>query len=240
MAKLKARSTLSAARRRAARRPLRNNLLGAAITGLLATGCGADEETGPRKLSEVVRADLTVAEFKQMCDARAGLTETDANCGGHNSCAGLSYTNWNNTLTEHTCKGINSCGGIHCVDLPKDGGLTGAEVYKETCLDCHGGGEEAADAEMIYKHLVKPGDDLEASKMRFLARSPRELVNVVAFGITGVNADGAFTNMPGYRTEYSRAELERVVEHVLDLEIVAEEQKVLGINREIEPADKEP
>lgn len=213
-------------------------LLGAAITGLLSAGCAttADGEDGPRKLGETRDPELTVAKFKDICEERGGLIQTHAACGGTNSCRGLIVNSWAaDTIIEHTCRGFNACSGISCVDLPANSGKTGQDVYEETCMSCHGGGHDAEDASLVYTHFVMPGGDVDASLAAFNARSDAALVNIVAFGSVGYYDDGtAYSNMPAYHEELSLAEVRRVVEHIRDLEIVAEEMEVLGLNAEIE------
>lgn len=229
-------------------------LVGAAVSGLLLTGCAAEDKTtddAPREIGRTEYTNLDVAGFKEICDERGGLTQTHASCGSTNSCRGLIYNTWETvlgddgvstitTVVEHTCRAFNSCLGISCVDLPADGGKTGVEIYEETCMGCHGGGHDAADASLVYTHFVAPGGDLDASLAQLNARSDEYLVNVAAFGAVGIHENGqAYSNMPAYHEQYSVAELQRVIEHIRDLEIVPKEMEVLGLNTDIVPAEGE-
>ncbi len=227
-------------------------LVGAAVSGLLLTGCASDDPTSdaPRELGQTQHTNLTVADFKAMCEERAGLTQVHAACSGTNACRGLILNSWAteevdgvpvSTIVEHTCRGFNSCLGISCVDMPADSGKTGQEIYEETCMGCHAvGGHDAENANLTYAVYYKPGADPAAALAAFEAKSEATLINNVAFGSMGYLDDGTpYSNMPAYHEELSLAEVRRVVEHVVGLEIHAEEQKLLGVNDEIAAPEDE-
>lgn len=64
--------------------------------------------------SKVVRG-LTLDEFTQMCTAKGGKVEIEEECGGANSCKGMSYDTGTQVLTEHTCRVMNTCAGYSCI-----------------------------------------------------------------------------------------------------------------------------
>ncbi len=213
-------------------------LLGAALAGLMGASlvsCGKDKEkivevapAAPIVLSKTTDKSITLATFTSTCTTRGGLVQTHASCGGSNFCAGVSFNS--GVLIEHTCKASNTCAGYSCVDLPKDAGLTGAQVLAgpsgdmessaAQCNFCHG--TEATE----FQLRVKPGTTDEAAKAAFAAKSDAALVTAVAFGLHGVNADGsAYANMPGFYTRYSRAEILRLVAHLKTLTVTVKEWK---------------
>jgi len=212
-------------------------LLGAAVSGLLAGGCGSGETTddAPRKVKEFQVEGLTVAMFEEMCEERGGLTQVHASCAGNNACRGLILNGWaGETIVEHTCRGFSSCLGISCVDMPEDSGASGQEIYEDTCASCHGGDEDSENAAEIYTLFVEPGGDQDAALAEFMALEQTTLVNNVAFGAVGFYEDGTpYANMPAYHEELSLAEVRRVVEHLEGLEVSVEEIKALGINSEV-------
>lgn len=218
-------------------------LIGAAVSGLL-SGCGEPAKTtddAPREVRSFQVANLTVDKFEELCAERGGLTQTHVTCGGTNACRGLDYNSWDpTTVVEHTCRGFSKCMGLSCVDLPEDGGLSGKEIYEETCAKCHGGDEGAKDANNVYTVFFEPGGDAEEARANFLNTKEAVLVKKAAFGSIGYYEDGTpYANMPAYHEELSVAELRRVVDHLVKLDIVTEEAQVLGINAEIEPGDGE-
>lgn len=222
---------------------VRDVLLGAALSGLAAGGCGTTTTEGddaPRQLREIRDPTLTVAKFKEMCEERAGLTQVHAACSGTNSCRGLIYNTWaGDLIVEHTCAGFNSCVGISCVDMPADSGRSGQEVYEENCIGCHAHseGEDAGAFYAVFKH---PGVTDEAALATFTAKDDTTLVNNVAFGSKGYYPDGTpYSNMPAYHEELSLAEVRRVVDYLTGLEARVEEVVALGINAEIETMPEE-
>lgn len=58
---------------------------------------------------------MTENQFKSECAAKGGRFELEPECGGHNSCKGMSYDVGTQTLTEHTCRGTNTCAGYSCI-----------------------------------------------------------------------------------------------------------------------------
>lgn len=216
---------------------LHDALLGAAITGLLASGCASEKtDNAPRAIREIHDASLTVASFKQMCETRGGLTQTHASCGGTNSCRGLIYNTWaGDTIVEHTCRGFNSCLGISCVDMPADSGKSGQDVYDENCASCHAHSEVEGEAGTFYAVFTHPGVTDEDALAAFMAKSDATLVNNVAFGSIGYYPDGTpYSNMPAYHDDISLAETRRVVEYLTGLEARTEVAVALGINQEID------
>jgi mono/diheme cytochrome c family protein len=167
---------------------------------------------------------ISYDEFLARCDEWGGFVQTIAVCGGNNACKGYSYLE--PTLTEHSCRGMNSCGpGMSCVVLQPDGGQTGQQIYEDTgqCASmCHGSGG--------FSLLVRPGTvTLEQAKDRFLNGSRRRLESIVAFGVTGINADGvAYANMPPYHGKYSRAEILRVVAYIRTLPVTPSFYEIVG------------
>ena len=70
----------------------------------------ADRSVTTRTSGSVAQAD-----FQARCAAESGIYETQPNCGGSNSCRGMSYDSKTQTLTEHTCRATNTCAGFSCV-----------------------------------------------------------------------------------------------------------------------------
>jgi len=214
-------------------------LLGAAVTGLMASGCASEDTTSdaPRAIGEIRDATLTVAKFKELCEERNGITQVHAACSGTNACRGLIYHSWaGDLIVEHTCRGFNSCLGISCVYTPEDSGKSGQTVYEESCVSCHGGGEDAENANLIYTVFYEPGGDPVAARATFEATSDATLVNKVAFGAFGYLEDGtAYANMPAYHDKLSLAEIRRAVEYLNGLELRISEEELLGVNAEIDP-----
>lgn len=221
-------------------------LVGAAVSGLLLTGCASDDTTddAPRELGQTQYTNLTVAEFKTMCEERAGLTQVHAACSGTNACRGLILNSWAtetiageqvSTVVEHTCRGFNSCLGISCVDMPADSGKSGQDVYEESCMGCHAvGGHDSPNAHLTYAVYYRPGGDAATALAAFEAKSDATLINNVAFGAVGYLDDGTpYSNMPAYHEDLSVEEIKRVVEHLQGLEIHTVEMELLGVNDEI-------
>ncbi len=161
-----------------------------------------------------IPADL--AEFTARCDARGGFVQTHAWCAGANSCKGLSLSF--GVLTDHSCKGMNTCEGFSCVDGVTDKGLTGASIYATSCKGCHGDGK--------FVVLARAGSAAERLAA-FQATTPENalrLLSVVAFGTQGQNANGTgYANMPIFRQQLSRPELQRVVDYARALPAEAAE-----------------
>ena len=59
-------------------------------------------------------ASLTLAKFKEDCEASGGTVEEHAVCAGKNTCAGSSFDSETGSVTEHTCAGKNTCAGATC------------------------------------------------------------------------------------------------------------------------------
>lgn len=173
---------------------------------------------------------MTFAKFRDECLDRGGFVQTHAVCAGTNSCRGMSYNKFSFVLTEHTCAAMNTCGGISCVVLPEDAGTAPEDFYADHCAGCH----LAADVGFVL--YVPQGTDTTQA-IADLSTKPREaLLSAVAFGIHGRNSNGTSArHMPAYYDRYSRAEIERVVEYTLGLDITAEPYGVLGVDEEIEP-----
>jgi hypothetical protein len=245
--------------------PLASTLLGAAALGLAlgSASCGDDHDDhhdGPRCggnsptgtggagaggapqggggstpgekeiLSSVEDKTVRFASFREDCKERGGFVQTHAACAGVNSCRGLSFNKYDFYLTEHTCAAMNSCGGMSCVFLPEDQGRDPKDLYDTTCAGCHGPSENG------FLLFVPPGTDLEIAAAE-LTTKPREAIqSAVAFGLYGRSSNGvASANMPAYFKDFSRAEVEAVVEFTLDLPLTVEEYKILGVNEEVMP-----
>lgn len=205
-------------------------LVSAALVGLLGmTSCSSSSSDDnaaaatPTVTSKTKDETMTLAKFSEDCDTRKGLLQTHAACSGNNACKGISFNKFSKTIVEHTCKGTNTCGGVSCVEPAADQGLTGEAVYKASCADCHSsmeGGDEST-----FKLFVKKGGDLAAAEAAFTTKDAAIQVSYVAFGINGTDTStgDSFANMPGFHSKYSRAEIEKVVEHVRGLTPKAEE-----------------
>lgn len=217
-------------------------LLTAALAGLVCVGsaCRKDKDdddtvasTGPQVTSTTVAEDMTFAKFSEDCETRGGLVEMHAACSGAATCKGVSFNKFSKKMVEHTCKGGNTCGGMSCIDLPKDTGLSGEEVYKAACQSCHGD-EEMSFAETFKLYLPADTADKAAAVAAFTQKPTAQHVSVVAFGthgqVTSENNKGTeYSNMPAFYQKYSRAEIEKVVDHVRTLTPVAEDYDNAGI-----------
>lgn len=190
-------------------------------------GAGPDEKV---VLSAIEDKTVRFASFKDDCEGRGGFIQTHAVCAGNNACKGVSYNKYDFVLTEHTCSAMNTCGGMSCVVLPEDQGRTAEELYDATCAGCHG----AADTGFVL--YVPPGTDL-AQAQATLSTKPRDFIHsAVAFGISSRSSNGvSAANMPPYHKDFSRAEVERVVEYALTLDLSVEEYGILGVNEEVNP-----
>ena len=187
--------------------------------------------TTDEKTISAEQKEYTFAELTTMCDQRGGYTQVHAACGGHNACAGFSYGDWGPgaaMLTEHSCTGVNGCLGLSCVVLPKDSGRSGKELYEETefaeplnnCGGCHGGYNDASGKFVhdtsYFAVYVLEGSGRNAEN--WLDRPASEQERVTAFGARTVLPGGtALQNMAEYHSVMSRAEIQRVVEHVRTL-----------------------
>lgn len=227
--------TDSSTRETPAEGPRAGRLLSAALAGLLSGGaaaCGADGGEASKVIKETKIPDMTFARFTSECDARGGLVQTHAVCSGNNSCKGMSYNKYDNVLTEHSCKAANTCGGMSCVVLPPDKGAPAAGIFAKDCSGCHDHGGKGT-----FVFPVPPGTDLGMAEADWPNRSRTLQVMIVAFGTRGHNANGtAYANMPAFHEAYSRAEIERVVDHVRALPVVVEEYGIVGQTEDIEPA----
>ncbi len=58
---------------------------------------------------------MTQEEFTAMCEGLGGYIEVHPECGGHNTCRGISYRSDTGVLTEHTCALLNTCAGYSCI-----------------------------------------------------------------------------------------------------------------------------
>lgn len=188
--------------------------------------------TSEEKTISAEQKEYTFAELTSMCDKRGGYTQIHAACGGHNACAGFSYGDWGPgaaMLTEHSCTGVNGCLGLSCVELPKDAGRTGKELYEgedvfpeplNDCGGCHGGyyddKEKWIHDKAYFAVYVPEGSKRTAEN--WLDRSAREQELVTAFGARGLLPNGAaYQDMGEYHGVLSRAETERVVAYIRTL-----------------------
>jgi hypothetical protein len=203
---------------------------GAGGAGAGAAGGGGAEPGEKVILSSVEDKTVRFASFREDCKDRGGFVQTHAACAGVNACRGLSFNKYDFYLTEHTCAAMNSCGGMSCVFLPEDQGRDPKELYDTTCAGCHGPSENG------FLLFVPPGTDLAQAEAE-LTTKPREMIqSAVAFGIFGRSSNGvASANMPAYHKDFSRAEVEAVVEFTLGLPLTVEEYKILGVNEEVTP-----
>jgi hypothetical protein len=68
-----------------------------------------------RQITSSSAGTVAQDDFQTRCAAANGIYETQPNCGGSNSCRGMSYDSNTETLTEHTCRATNTCAGFSCV-----------------------------------------------------------------------------------------------------------------------------
>lgn len=78
------------------------------------TACPTGVDPNP-KVTSLVAKPVSKSDFQSMCDARNGIFEIQPECGGSNSCRGMSYDTKTGTLSEHTCRATNTCAGYSCV-----------------------------------------------------------------------------------------------------------------------------
>jgi hypothetical protein len=178
--------------------------------------------------------EIPFADFKTACDQRGGLIQTSATCAGINACRGFS-TNGTH-LVEHSCKGLSGCGpGMSCVVLPADGKKTGKEIYEEQLpisgewgcgSTCHGQFNPTYDLNHFTLY-VRPGTVTpDEALARFKTGSRDRLSSIIAFGVQGLNENGAaYSTMSGYHSYYSVAEIGRLIDYVRTLPV---EVKVYG------------
>ncbi|HVY31932.1 MAG TPA: c-type cytochrome [Polyangiaceae bacterium] len=174
--------------------------------------------------------EITAEDFQKMCDERDGWAYVTAFCAGAGMCKGLSLLG--TTLTDHSCKGLNSCGGAGCVDLPKDSGLTGKEIYADgPCGGCHGDWSDADHPKFdVYNVVYGPDMTADAALKRFKESSMQRLMSIVVFGTQGLHPDGTpYSNMPAYYQKYSRAEIERAIKYVQSLPTQTEQYDIFGV-----------
>lgn len=195
---------------------------------------------GPITTKET-ESDIPLTTLKAQCLAAGGYPQIHAACAGANNCKGFSYGDWSpGVTTEHTCASANGCTGLSCVVLPPDSGKTGKQVYEAdkypaggpaSCLNCHAvwNGKDAAGNYLPpdttkFKVWQLPGGT--RTEQNWLELSPEAQEAVVAFGRTGVMADGtAQVSMRGYHQLLSRAEVQRVVQYLRTLTPVLAEIK---------------
>jgi hypothetical protein len=180
-----------------------------------------DTEPADPILSTESRPDLTFQQMSDECEAAGGLMQTHATCAGNNACRGMSFNKWSKDYTEHTCRGLNSCGGASCVVLQEDQNRPVEELYDDYCGGmCHG-----AD----FTVFAPPDADLDAALAAYEARSTFTHLNMIAFGLKGMNASGTpYANMPAFYEKFSRAELERLAAYVKTLPATAAHFQVSG------------
>ena len=198
------------------------------------TGEDATVDAGASSPFEVlseVEGDVAFAKLKSDCDTRGGYMQVHASCSGSNDCAGFSYGDWDpGVLTEHTCAAANGCVGASCVVLPKDSGKTPEEILfaeelpvggPQPCWFCHAESQHQPDGSYTkdmtkFKVWVPAGST--RTEQNWLELSPEEQEVIVAFGRVGViQANGQLVtqrSMKGYHKLYSRAEIQRVVQHL--------------------------
>jgi hypothetical protein len=70
---------------------------------------------GDRQVKTATVGAVEQSDFQAQCAAASGIYEQQPNCGGSNSCRGMSYDANTQTLTEHTCRATNTCAGFSCV-----------------------------------------------------------------------------------------------------------------------------
>lgn len=196
----------------------------------------------PPEITSEQETKQTFAQYTADCDALGGYIQVHASCAGVNTCAGFSVGDWNPDLrSEHTCRGLNGCNGLSCITTPPDGGLTGEQILAldaipngqpndvfngpAPCNYCHANYTKDGVDTSVFKVHVFPGSGRTADN--WLDRSPAEMERIVAFGSHGVTTDGiAYSAMTGYAKSFSRAEIQRVVEHLRTLEPIIQEIKL--------------
>jgi len=165
---------------------------------------------------------VSFAEFETACArsamvvdaANPGVVQTHVSCGGTNSCRGMVLHSWE-ALYEHDCRGVNSCAGWSCVETATDAGRDGATAFTEARCDwCHSG----SDGGFLVQ--VPAGEDPDAWVEGFLERTDAQFLAAIAFGVSGVSADGvAYADMPAHYGVLSRAEMETLIAYVRTLPI---------------------
>lgn len=158
---------------------------------------------------------ISFEEFDAACarsamlvgEARPGVVQAHASCGGTNSCRGMVLHPWLELL-EHDCRGVNGCTGWSCVETAEGLGVPTEELFQAaTCDYCH-----TAEAEGAFKVEVPPGQDVQAWLDGFLDRSDAQFRAVLAFGSAGVSPNAvAYSNMPAFYPRLSRAEIDTLI-----------------------------
>jgi hypothetical protein len=176
----------------------------------------------PSKIISETEGTRTFASLEAECDSRGGYIQIQAACAGVNSCAGFSYGDWDpGVLTEHSCAGVNGCNGLSCVVLPADSGKSGMDILaaqlpetgSRSCSNCHASWSDTGPDFTKFKVWVLPGSGRTLENWKDL--SAKEQARTIAFGKHGLLADGtAYSPMAPYYKLFSRAEIERVVEHI--------------------------
>lgn len=168
---------------------------------------------------------ISLAEFDAACtssamifgEANPGVVQTHSDCGGTNMCRGMVLHAWNQ-LFEHDCRGVNGCAGWSCVETAAGEDRDGATAFGAANCDwCHGGGD-------TFLVQVPEGEDPTAWVDGFLTRSDDAFRAAIAFGMTGISADGvAQSNMPASYLKLSRAEMDAVIAHLRTLSLAPAE-----------------
>lgn len=192
----------------------------------------ADSSTpaGPEVLREV-EGDRPLASLKSECDTLGGYMQVHASCSGSNDCAGFSYGDWDpGVYTEHTCAAANGCVGASCVVLPKDSGQTAEEILfaeelpaggPQPCWFCHAESQHQPDGSYTkdktkFKVWIPEGST--RNETNWLNISVEEQEAIIAFGRVGIigppGQQVTQRSMKGYHKLYSRAEIQRVVQHL--------------------------
>lgn len=194
---------------------------GGTSSGGSSAGGGA-AGAGSEIYNQIVSQDagnLTMEQFRELCEARGGYTYVNAACATSAMCKGLSLHD--GILWEHSCRGQNaSCSGIGCVDMPEDKGTSGQELFEATaCGDCHAdwSGDEPDHGRFAIFFDPKTISEDQALK-RFGDSTDARLESIVVWGVSGFHADNTpFSNMPAYYQKHSLAEIRRVVAHIRTL-----------------------
>jgi len=170
-------------------------------------------------------ADMTMDEFRTLCEERGGYTYVNAACATSSMCRGLSLHD--GTIWDHSCRGQNSsCSGVGCLDMPEDKGIEGQELFEASaCGDCHADWSATTDWDnpiVDYKRYAVFFDPKVISEKDAMARfadsTDKRLESIIVWGVNGFHEDRTpYSNMPTYYQKYSLAEIRRVAAYIRTL-----------------------
>jgi mono/diheme cytochrome c family protein len=115
------------------------------------------------------------------------------------------------------------------VELAESTGLTGEEIYAESCAGCHNwegplvttdeAGNEVETPRFTV--MVNPSQDPDLFVATFFDKDDELLRSAIAFGVIGQTTSGrAFANMPGFHRQLSRSDIDRVITYIRSMPLV--------------------